>query len=208
VTWLADGASAVIFDFFGTLTPGTPAGAWLDQASQVAAAMGVDGQALYAAFHDSYPERATSALGDLPPTMRTLAGRLGIQLTAAQLDAACRVRRQAQRELFTLRPDAVPVIEWLRQRGLKIGVLSDCSTELPEHWPELPVSALVDAAVFSCTAGFRKPDPRLFSLVTGKLRVDPGDCVYVGDGGGRELSGARHARRAPGRRRLARSCRP
>ena len=193
MAWLADGASAVIFDFFGTLTPGTPAGVWRHQAWRVAAAMGVGEQALYDAFNDTYAERITGALGDLPQTMRALAGRIGAQLTATQLAAACRVRRQDQRERFTLRPDAMGVIAWLRGRGLKIGVLSDCSIELPEHWPDMPVSAVVDAAVFSCTAGFRKPDPRLFALVTGKLTVDPADCVYVGDGGGRELSGARAA---------------
>jgi len=193
VTWLADGASAVIFDFFGTLTPGTPAEVWLNQASRVAAAMGVEEQALYAAYHDTYGERITGSLGDLPQTMQALAGRLGVRLTTTQLAAACRVRRQDQRERFALRPEAIGVIEWLRGRGLKIGVLSDCSVELPEHWPAMPVSAVVDAAVFSCTAGFRKPDPRLFALVTGKLKVDGADCVYVGDGGGRELSGARAA---------------
>jgi putative hydrolase of the HAD superfamily len=193
VTWLGAGASAVIFDFFGTLTPGTPAEVWLDHASQIAAVLGVDGQALQAAWRDSFPERATGALGDLPQTMRVVAGRLGIQLTDAQVDAACRVRRRLQRTLFTLRPDAMPAIEWLRAQGLKVGVLSDCTVELPEAWPDLPLSAAVDAAVFSCTAGFRKPDPRLFGLVTEKLEVTARDCVYVGDGGGHELSGARAA---------------
>jgi hypothetical protein len=55
VTWLGEGASAVIFDFFGTLTPGTPAGFWLDHASQIATVMGVDGHALRAAWRDSSP---------------------------------------------------------------------------------------------------------------------------------------------------------
>jgi len=47
--------------------------------------------------------------------------------------------------------------------------------------------------VLSCAAGFRKPDPRLFELVTARLDVDPRDCLYVGDGGGNELTAARAA---------------
>ena len=47
--------------------------------------------------------------------------------------------------------------------------------------------------MLSCTAGFRKPDPRLFELVTARLGVDPLDCLYVGDGGGHELTAARAA---------------
>ena len=193
MTSLAEGSAAVIFDFFGTLTPGIPAETWLDHASQLAAVMGVDGPAVHQAMYESFPERATGALGDLPQTIQVIADRLGVRLTSDELDAACRVRRQVERQISTLRQDAVPTVAWLRARGLKIGVLSDCTVELSECWAELPLSALVDAVVLSCTAGFRKPDPRLFELVTARLGVDPQDCLYVGDGGGNELTAARAA---------------
>lgn len=189
----AERFAAVIFDFFGTLTPGIPAETWLEHASQLAAVMGVDGPAVYQAMYESFPERATGALGDLPQTIQVIADRLGARLTSDELDAACRVRRQVERQISALRQDAVPTVVWLRARGLKIGVLSDCTVELSECWPDMPLSALVDAVVLSCTAGFRKPDPRLFELVTARLGVDPQDCLYVGDGGGNELTAARAA---------------
>lgn len=191
MTSLPDGLSAVVFDFFGTLTPGTPQEVWLEHATQVAAVIGVDGHAFQQILHDTFPDRATGVLGDLAQIMQSLAAMAGVRITGEQLANACQVRRQCQRRLFTLREDALPTIAWLRERGLKIGVLSDCSIELPESWPELPLSAVVDAAVFSCIAGFRKPDPRLFELLTASLGVDPQDCLYVGDGGGQELTGAR-----------------
>lgn len=193
MTSLVEGSAAVIFDFFGTLTPGVPAEVWLDHATQIAAQMGVDGRLLQEALHGSFPDRATGALGDLPQTMLALAARLGVALTSDQLDAACRVRRNVQQQLFALRDDALLTIASLRARGLKVGVLSDCTIELPESWPDLPLSAHVDAVVFSCTAGFRKPDPRLFDMITSKLDIGPWDCLYVGDGGGSELTGARAA---------------
>jgi len=190
---LAEGSAAVIFDFFGTLTPGIPAEVWLDHASQLAAVMGVDGPSVHEAMYESFPERAIGALGDLPQTIHVIADRLGVRLTSDQLDAACHVRRQVERQISTLREDTIPTVVWLRARGLKIGVLSDCTVELAECWPDLPLSALVDAVVLSCAAGFRKPDPRLFELVTARLDVDPQDCLYVGDGGGNELTAARAA---------------
>lgn len=193
MTGLADGFAAVVFDFFGTLTPGTPDEVWLDHAARLAAVLDVDGPALRAALHASFPERATGSLGDLPQTLRFLAGQFGVQLTGDRLAVACRVRRQFQCGLFALRPEALPAIRSLRARGLKIGVLSDCTAELPDAWPELGVSGLVDAPVFSCVVGIRKPDARLFAKVSGDLGVDPGGCLYVGDGGSRELSGARLA---------------
>jgi putative hydrolase of the HAD superfamily len=191
VSSLVEQVSAVIFDFFGTLTPGAPAELWIAHASEIAALMHVDGPALYKELNESFPERATGAMGDLPRTLQTLASRLGARLTGQQLDAALLIRRRFLRERFALREDAKPTIERLRAHGLKIGVLSDCSIELPEVWNELPLAASVDAAVFSCAAGIRKPNPRFYDLVIEQLGVTARDCLYIGDGGGYELTGAR-----------------
>ena len=69
--------------------------------------------------------------------------------------------------------------------------MSDCTSELPDAWPRLPLAALVDAPVFSCVERTRKPDPRLFRTVAaapaGRTQRA---CLYIGDGGGRELTGA------------------
>ncbi|HUB42247.1 MAG TPA: HAD family hydrolase, partial [Streptosporangiaceae bacterium] len=74
--------------------------------------------------------------------------------------------------------------------GFGIGLVSDCTIELPDAWSRLPLAAVVDAPVFSCLEGTRKPDPRLFRKVAADLRTEPGQCLYIGDGGGRELTGA------------------
>src|SRR5258708_741174 len=62
--------------------------------------------------------------------------------------------------------------------------------ELPAAWPGLPVAELFDAAAFSCEIGARKPDPIVFKTIAGRLGVVPEDCLYVGDGGGHELTGS------------------
>jgi putative hydrolase of the HAD superfamily len=129
-------------------------------------------------------------LGDLSATFRTLAGRVGVEPSDAALAAACAVRLATQLDLFVPRCDAVATLTALRVRGLRVGVLSDCTTELAGAWPRLPLAGLVDARVFSCEEGRRKPDPELFRLITHRLGVAPRDCLYVGDGGGNELTGA------------------
>jgi putative hydrolase of the HAD superfamily len=187
---MTDGMTAVIFDFYGTLTPVSTARAWVDHTSRLAAVLGVEPEALARALDESYPERVTGAMGDVRQTLRTLAARLGAPLTEDRLDEASRLRQEIQASLFRLRPEALPVIGQLRARGLRIGLVSDCTFELPAAWPRLPVAALVDAPVFSCVEGTRKPDPRLFRAVAERLPADPAACLYVGDGGGRELTGS------------------
>jgi len=184
------GGAAVIFDFFGTLTPTTPERVWDEHAARSAAPLGIAARAWRMALNTSFPERVTGRLGDLPATFRELARRLGLDPGEDAIAAACAARMSAQRELFALRDGAVDVLAELRVRGLRLGVLSDCTVELAVTWPQLPISALVDARVLSCDVGRRKPDPELFQLIARDLGVPPWDCLYVGDGGGNELSGA------------------
>jgi putative hydrolase of the HAD superfamily len=190
VAGLTDGIAAVVFDFYGTLTPVSRAEVWTDHVAQLAAAFGVAPQDVVRALDESYPERFIGALGDARQTLKTLATRMGVQASDQQLDEAHRLRREIQESGFRLRPEALPVIGQLRDRGLRTGLVSDCTSELPEAWPRLPVAAVIDAPVFSCVEGMRKPDPRLFRTVAARLGTDPAACLYVGDGGGRELTGS------------------
>jgi len=182
--------AAVVFDFFATLTPSTPDAVWQEHTARSAAPLGLDAAVWRRALDESWAERATGALGDLPATFRELARRHGVEPDDDALAAACAARRAAQSELFVFRPDALAVLGAVRDLGLKVGVLSDCTVELAEAWAALPVAPLVDARVLSCETGRRKPDPWLFATIAGHLGVAAGQCLYVGDGGGRELTGA------------------
>jgi putative hydrolase of the HAD superfamily len=183
--------SAVIFDFFGTLTPSTPAEVWDEHAARSAAPLGIPVRQWRQALDGSFPERAIGALGDLRQTIRTLALRCGVDPDEGALTAAVEARLDAHRELFVLREDAIGTLERLRDQGFRVGVLSDCTVELAEAWPVLPLAALVDAVVLSCREGRRKPDPELFARVASELRAAASECLYVGDGGGDELTGAK-----------------
>ncbi|MFD0594735.1 HAD family hydrolase [Catellatospora coxensis] len=89
-----------------------------------------------------------------------------------------------------LRPEAVPTLWRLRRAGVRLAVVSDCAWELPEIMRSLPVDRLLDAKVYSVQVGCSKPDPRIYLAACARLGVAPEDCVFVGDGGSRELTGA------------------
>ena len=57
-------------------------------------------------------------------------------------------------------------------------------------WSEASFAPLIDEAILSCSVGLTKPDPRTYQLVCQRLDVSPQRCLYVGDGGSRELTGA------------------
>jgi putative hydrolase of the HAD superfamily len=107
------------------------------------------------------------------------------------LASAAEVRLATERRFGRPRPEAVPALRELRRRGLRIGVLSDCSAELPAYFADLPIAPYVDVGVFSFVTGHRKPEAANYLLCCRQLGVAADRCLYVGDGGSNELAGAR-----------------
>lgn len=184
---------AVIFDYFGTLTRSDSMSTYLAARRQVAEALGIDPVAFRAGMRETFTERATGRAGrDAGQALRWLARRLGANPSDAQVARAAWIRLSGTAGV-PARDESVPVLAELQRRGLRVGLVSDCSSELPAVWPDLEVARYVHTAVFSVLEGARKPHPSMYQAVCDRLDVEPGDCVYVGDGGSNELAGARAA---------------
>jgi putative hydrolase of the HAD superfamily len=88
------------------------------------------------------------------------------------------------------RPEAIPILRYLHERGLATGLITVCSEDLQLVWEQTPLAPLIDVAVFSSAVGLRKPDPQIYRLACERLGVEPHESVFVGDGGNDELAGA------------------
>jgi putative hydrolase of the HAD superfamily len=178
---------AVLFDFFGTLTLSVRRG---PAHTAVARALGCDPDALVTVLDRSYYDRARGAYGPAAETMRWLAEQVGVRPSRSVLSAALAARYAAMREDTTLRSDAMPTLRALRRRGLGTAVVSDCTHELPLLLPGMPVAGLLDVCAYSVEIGQCKPDPGIYLQACVQLGVPPSECLYIGDGGSRELTGA------------------
>ncbi|CAM5259626.1 HAD family hydrolase [Streptomyces aurantiogriseus] len=78
-------------------------------------------------------------------------------------------------------PDALPVLSALRERGVRVGVVSNIGWDLRPVFREHGFDPLVDAYVLSYEHGVQKPDPRLFTAACEALGADPGSTLMVGD---------------------------
>ncbi|MDG4803090.1 HAD family hydrolase [Micromonospora sp. WMMD980] len=178
---------AVLFDFFGTLTQSVRRGAAHDV---IAEQLGCSTEALVEVLDGSYYARASGLFGDAESTMRWVCAQAGVRPSDAAVRAAVASRHRAVRADTRLRPEAVPVLAALRRRGVRTGLVSDCTHELPAFLPQLAVAPLLDSVVFSVRLGRCKPDPALYLTACHRLGHAPADCLYVGDGGSQELTGA------------------
>ncbi|WP_018254351.1 HAD family hydrolase [Salinispora mooreana] len=181
---------AVLFDFFGTLTCAVQRGSAHRTTAEL---LGCPPEVLVNVLNRTYYQRATGALGTAEATLRWVCAQAGVRPSTEALRSAVIARFRAIRADTRLRTEAVPTLAALRQRGLRIGLVSDCTHELPALLPQLPIDPLLDVRVLSVQFGRCKPDPELYRAACRHLGLTPATCLYVGDGGSQELTGAERA---------------
>jgi putative hydrolase of the HAD superfamily len=92
-----------------------------------------------------------------------------------------------------LDPDAVPVLTALRQRGYKIGLVSNWDGTLATLCAEWGLTEHLDYIGDSTVFGERKPSVAFFRHVQNELGVAPEAAFHVGDTYDADVAGARAA---------------
>ncbi len=89
--------------------------------------------------------------------------------------------------------DAVPALEALRARGLRLAVVSNWDSRLRNILEAHRLRPHFDAVVISAEVGWRKPHPAIFHRALELLGAEPGEVLHVGDSVGDDVDGARGA---------------
>ncbi|MEV4754182.1 HAD-IA family hydrolase [Micromonospora sp. NPDC049559] len=78
-------------------------------------------------------------------------------------------------------PDTRPTLAALRERGLRIGVVSDTGFDLRPALDRLDLSPYLECVVMSYEYGVCKPAPKVFLAACDQLGVRPERALMVGD---------------------------
>ncbi len=182
---------AVIFDLFGTLVDNYPLQETHAILSEIAQVLGVSPQEfIFLWTIETWHQRASGAFPCLEASMEHMCQLLQKRVIPGCIQRACQIWLDSTRQTLIPRDKTLDMLQTLRVSGYKIGIMTDCSHETPFHWPTTPFPSYVDATVFSCLAGMKKPDLRMYNLTCQHLSVQPERCIYIGDGCGHELTGA------------------
>lgn len=184
---------AVVFDLFGTLIDDSPPSGYVAFLAETARLLGADPIAFGAAWERRDVERYTSPIEE---AFETICDDLGLA-DRSRVPAALAFRLERLRTLLVPRPDAESTLASLRERGFRLGMISNASSELSALWPDSAFGPLFDAVLFSADERTMKPDRSLYERMAGLLGVEPAACVFVGDGAYHELQGAAAAGMRP-----------
>lgn len=181
---------AVIFDLYGTLVANFSESAHQEVLRQMASVLGAPPNEFVRLWFDTYEQRAIGRISSPEDNIRYVCNQLGLSPDEGRIQEAARIRYDFTKRNLKPWPDAIPVISRLKALGYTLALISDCSAETPASWQDTELAPLMDATVFSCSVGMKKPDPGIFLAATTQLGVRPQDCLYIGDGGSQELTGA------------------
>lgn len=184
---------AVVFDLFHTLVdpePLYPTG--FDKRRAIATIAGVDPAGLVGFWNDTYVERETTTV-DLVDLFDRHCTALGRPISTDDRDAIDQVLGVAvDQALREPHPEITRLLDDLGQHTV-IGVLSNCHEREVRSWDESPLADHVTVFGRSSRIGAMKPDRRAYDWIAENLGIEPARSVYVGNGGGDELRGARTA---------------
>lgn len=194
----------VLFDLDDTLHDDTLAyhSAAEEVAHEVAAEHGIDALALKAAYiaeAEGFWQRLTAEALHVKLELvraqmwQSALASVGIVDEVLAQQSAHRYN-DYRKKYYALFPGAVDLLRTLRERGKKLGIVTNGLSETHhEKIALLRLGEFFDAVFLADEVGMVKPDPLLFAHACRKLGAAPARSAMVGDRYDRDIRGAREA---------------
>lgn len=181
---------AVVFDMFETLVTLFEGRTYFGE--DIAADVGADPAAFRKEWHSIEDDRSIGKYS-IEEGLEIVLKRMGLY-SEELVKMAAGKRRQALGDTFSAIPDETfMMLDTFKEKGIKIGLITNTFSDERDIIRESPLFKYFDVALISYEQGICKPDLELYKRMTDKLNVKPDECLYVGDGGSRELYAARDA---------------
>jgi len=182
---------AVVFDLYGTLIDVFSRREYEQVLREMSASLRVPHEPFARAWLvDTVEARGTGAFSSVEACIEQICRQMNVRVTSDGIRRAAALRMAFVKKSLEPRADACATLVALEEAGMKRGLVSNCSLELPRLWPATPLADQIEATILSSAVGIRKPDPAIYRLACERLDVRPARCLYVGDGDDHELTGA------------------
>jgi len=148
----------------------------------------------YAENNILYDERAKGKIRNERQIIDRIVNIMPYKVTGEQKRKILLKREERmKRTLLSVNNKVLEILGRVREKGVKIGLISNADIIDIKYWNDSPLSAFFDSVIFSCDVGILKPETEIYQLAMKRLNVKPEESIFIGDGGSNELFGARRA---------------
>ena len=181
---------AVLFDLYDTLLY-LDSGIVTETRHQLAIRAGVDPEPWGVLWRENVLDRMLGKLGSLEDEIRTMLRQSGADPPPELVTELAETETAGWARAVTLYDDTIPTLVALRERGLLLGLISNCSAQAGAVLERIGLAQYFDGIALSFEIGIAKPDPGIFEHACRQLRVTPEECMFVADGAFTELDAAK-----------------
>lgn len=179
---------AVIFDMFETLVTLFEGRTYYSE--DIANDMGLDINEFRKYWHETEYDRSTGKM-TIEEGIAHAFRELGVY-SEESVRSTAEKRLDALGDTFSNIPeDSVMLLKSLKEKGIKIGLMTNTFSDERDLIRGSVLLPYFDSVMISYEQGICKPDKELYRRAVEELGVRAEECLYVGDGGSRELYGAR-----------------
>ncbi|MDF2909264.1 MAG: haloacid dehalogenase [Sporolactobacillus laevolacticus] len=148
----------------------------------------------YAEDDELYLKRASGKEKNPQQIIRDIVGKMKINATEKEINELLELRKgRMQRALMNVNPTILDVLSDLKKSRKGLCLISNADVIDAMYWDKSPLSRLFDHAVFSYEVGYLKPETDIYRIALERMNARPEECIFIGDGGSEELSGAKEA---------------
>jgi putative hydrolase of the HAD superfamily len=130
---------------------------------------------------------------DYPALVREALAEAGVEVDDEELARYLEAEHSEWRPAVSLASTTHALLDALRERGLRLGLVSNAVDPpwlLHRDLAELGLAERLDVALFSSEVGWRKPHPAMFEQALAALEVEPARSLFVGDSLVNDVGGA------------------
>jgi len=146
----------------------------------------------YAEDNELYFKRAVGKEKNPRKIIDSIVGKINMNVNESDKREILRLREERfKKSLIDVDFTILDVLSEIKKNGKKICLISNVDVIDVKHWKESPLNNMFDDIIFSYEAGYLKPQTEIYEIALKRMKSNPEECIFIGDGGSSELIGAK-----------------
>ena len=133
---------AVIFDLFGTLVDSYSVQRYNRLLTDMVSALELPTEDFSKIWRDTTYERGVGIFKTTEESIRYICNKINVSVSDENIRKCERIRLENTRKALTPKNGAVDILKSLRGLGYKIGLITNCSADVPLFWKNIELSHL------------------------------------------------------------------